>query len=69
VGNRVLVTVEKPFQLRLRLPLFSPVDMGITIRGSSTMRIERFANGTITGPPSSYATGAYPTGSFGSGCP
>jgi hypothetical protein len=68
VGNRVLVKVEKPFGLKLRLPGFSPVDMTVMIRGSSTMRIERFANGT--GPPVTYANGQYPVNSFPAGqCP
>lgn len=70
IGNRVLVKVEKPYQLAIRLPGFTPIDMGITIRGSSTMRIERFASGG--GPPLNYAAGDYPTGSFaanGGTCP
>jgi len=44
-GDRVRVRIQKPFRLRIGLPGFQPVDMGITIRGTSTMRIERFAGG------------------------
>ena len=46
--------ISKPFTF---VPL---LDIGtITIRGSSTMRIERFANGTT--PSYSYSTTAAPT--------
>jgi len=68
VGRRVLVKVEKPFGLKLGLPGFTAIDMTIMIRGSSTMRIERFANGN--GPPVNYAGGQYPANSFPAGqCP
>ena len=40
VGNRVRVKIQKPFHF---VPILGVAP--ITIRGSSTMRIERFANG------------------------
>jgi Flp pilus assembly protein TadG len=49
VGDPVRVRIEKPFTL---IPI---LNVGtVTIRGSSTMRIERFATGTA---PQNYATG------------
>ncbi len=45
IGDRVKVDIRKPYRLRIGLPGFQPVDMGITIRGSATMRIERFDSG------------------------
>ncbi len=52
LGDPVRVRVQKPFRLTLKMPGFSPVDTGITIRGTSTMRIERLANNN---DPSSYS--------------
>jgi Flp pilus assembly protein TadG len=54
IGNRVLVKVEKPFSL---VPILNAGT--ITVRGSSTMRIERFEVGDA---PTNYAAGSYPGG-------
>jgi Flp pilus assembly protein TadG len=53
IGRPVVVKVQKPFSL---IPILNAGS--ITIRGTSTMRIERFANGQLTGPPSAYAAGS-----------
>lgn len=50
VGDRVRVRIEKPFQF---VPILGIAP--ITIRGSSTMRVERFRDGTS---PQTYAAGA-----------
>jgi Flp pilus assembly protein TadG len=54
VGNPVRVRVQKPFSL---VPILNAGT--ITIRGSSEMRIERFANGT---GPQNYAPGNLASG-------
>ena len=41
IGDRVVVKVQKPFGLTIKMPFFDPIDMKITLQGSSTMRIER----------------------------
>ena len=46
LGDTVRVRVQKPVGLKIKLPLMSPIDMRITVRGSSEMRIERFDSGT-----------------------
>ena len=51
VGDRVRVRIEKPFQF---VPILGMAP--ITIRGSSTMRIERFASPGTS--PQTYAAGA-----------
>ena len=53
VGHEVVVKVQKPFSL---VPILNAGT--ITTRGASTMRIERFANGTLNGPPVNYTDAA-----------
>ena len=50
-GEYLTVKVQKPFGLTFKLPLIPALDMRVTIRGTSTMRIE---NVTST---AAYATG------------
>jgi Flp pilus assembly pilin Flp len=54
IGQRVRMRVEKPFTF---VPI---VGLSLTVKASSTQRIERFANGT---GPTSYAAG-----NFGAAC-
>ena len=53
LGQRVVVKVQKPFSL---VPILKAGT--ITIRGSSTMRIENF-NGPNGASPTAYAPGDY----------
>ena len=50
-GEYLTVKVQKPFGLRFKLPLIPALDMRVTVRGASTMRIEN-----VTSTPA-YATG------------
>jgi Flp pilus assembly protein TadG len=57
VGNFLTVRVSKALRLKIRLPMIPVLDTGITIRGTSTQRIEQ-----LVGPPT--PSGARTPGSY-----
>jgi Flp pilus assembly protein TadG len=59
VGNYLTVRVSKPLSLKIRLPLIPVLDTGITLRGTSTQRIEQLLGPPASDgsrPPASYST-------------
>ena len=61
----VTVRVQKPLRLRVGLPKIGSLDVGFTVRGTSTMRVEDIP---ATGIPASYKTITASDGNLGT-CP
>jgi Flp pilus assembly protein TadG len=67
VGEYLTVRVQKPVRLRINLPIIRSLDVGFTVRGTSTQRIENLEAKTA---PTAYSTAnnTPATGNWGT-CP
>jgi Flp pilus assembly protein TadG len=66
VGDYLTVRVQKPLTLKIKLPLIPSLDIGFTIRGTSTQRIENLEGSTYA---TAYSTANDPNvGNIGT-CP